>query len=314
MFISHWKEWYYYQHKLACLEDGEAFEDHIVKILSLHHRDYINPQPTGSFGDGGSDGLAERGNICYACYGQRAKQDAENKLALKIAGDFARAKESYEFFTIWRFVTNAPAGPKASTALVTIAREHGPESARPIDTELWTPQRIWDEICVQLPPEQLERIFPGAPGAVSPELQVLVPLLDNLRSRQASSLQPGAIGPVPDNKMEYNELPGRYRAEFAGGRTSAPRIAKWFAEQSQPDLEDEIALKFRDLYIEHRNVTPVPGEILERLYESLAGPNIRHNTELANAVYAVTAYFFDACHIFEKPPEDFEGAGNASAD
>jgi len=314
MLISHWKDWYYYQHKLASLEDGDAFEDYIVKVLTAFHPDYINPQPTGRLGDGGSDGLAERGTICYACYGQRARQNPEDKLARKIASDFNRAVASYESFTTWRFVSNGPPGPKSSTVFVEIQQRHGPEADRQITTQFWTPQHIWDNVCSQLGTEQLDRIFPGAPGAVSPELQVLVPLLDNLRARPFPSIQPSSIGPVPENKMDHNGLPDRYRAEFAGGRASAGRIGRWFSEQSEPDLEDEIALKFRELYLEKRHITTDSAGILERLYESLAGLGFRHDTELANAVYAVTAYFFDACHIFEKPPEDSEGAGSATAD
>jgi hypothetical protein len=79
----------------------------VADVLARFHRDFINPTPAGSLGDGGSDGLAESGSILYACYGSRAQHDAERKLAHKIQGDFARGLASWDTFVSWRFVTNA---------------------------------------------------------------------------------------------------------------------------------------------------------------------------------------------------------------
>lgn len=45
---------------------------------------------------------------------------------------------------------------------------------------------------------------------------------------------------------------------------------------------------------------------MERIYVSLGGADFRYDDELANAVYAVTAFFFDECDIFEAPPADWE--------
>jgi len=86
-----WLDWYRAQHDRRCLQTGSSFEDYVTAVLSRLHDDFINPSPAGTLGDGGCDGLAEAGDIIYACYGSRAQRDAERKLRAKMERDFARA-------------------------------------------------------------------------------------------------------------------------------------------------------------------------------------------------------------------------------
>jgi hypothetical protein len=295
-----WRDWYRAQHDRRCLQNGQAFEDYATTVLAVFHSDYVNPTPAGSLGDGGSDGIAERGDILYACYGSRAQRDAERKLRDKMRSDFNRGLGSWTTFTKWRFVTNALAGPLATACLVEIQQAHRPGSTRPIVAMIWNPDRLWWEVVAKLSPIQLDGIFPGVPHAANVELADLVLLLDALAGDEGSaSIE--TIRPVPPTKMDFNQLGAGTRAEFNEGRLSAPRIDAWYRAQADPDLRDVHARKFRRVYEEQRRATNDPGELVERLYVSLAGPNVRLDTTRANSAYAITAYFFDSCDIFEEP-------------
>src|SRR3954452_2356541 len=98
LLTPNWREWYHFRHQQECFKSGSAFEDYVSSVLSRFHDDFVNPDPCGSLGDGGCDGLAESGTLFYACYGQRPGRNAERELATKIASDFARALEKWSGF------------------------------------------------------------------------------------------------------------------------------------------------------------------------------------------------------------------------
>jgi hypothetical protein len=302
-----WKDWYFAKHAERSLATGEAFESYIDSVLRQHHDDFTNPRPMGSFGDGGCDGLGDAGRILYAMYGSRPMADAERRHREKIRGDFERALNHYDFFEVWRFVTNAPLGIECAKYLTQIRRAHGPASDRPILIQDWDAVYVWNNIMTAMPWAKLDRILPGAPGLVNLELIDMVPLLESLDGAHHNGLGNDPVRPVPPHKMSYNQLPETAMMEFNAGRVWAHPIELWFREQD-PELRDRKALTFRSIYEAARFVTQEPAEVLERVYVALGGPNFRLDARRANAVYAVTAFFFDSCDIFEEPPAELRGA------
>ena len=301
-----WKEWYRAQHDQRSLATGSEFETYVTTVLAHVHPGFLNPDPAGSLGDGGSDGLAEGGSILYACYGARPIRNAERELRRKLEHDFARALEKWPDFSKWRFVTNATVGPAATKFIADMQRAHGHRSARPIELEVWKPDRLWTDGVAKLDATQLDQLFPGVPRAANVELADVVALLDALDDGPAPELL-NSIRPVPPTKMVWNALSGPARFEFNEGRLSHPRIDEWFVQQVNPDLRDRLGLRFRKVYEGHRSLNADARDVLERLYVSVGGSDFRFDSRRANAVYAVTSYFFDSCDIFEEPPADYSG-------
>lgn len=308
-----WKDWYHLKHLGSSSKQGTSFEDYIESVLTRYHDDYVNPTPAGTLGDGGCDGLADSGMILYACYGSRAKKDTERKLREKIAGDFTRGVGSWSSFTVWRFVTNAPAGPECVKQITQLQTTHGPGTGRPIAIRLWNPEKLWIEVLSGFSADLLDQLFPGAPGVVNVELSDLIPLLDALGDGALSRDEGLDIRPVPVGKVEFNKLPDLNQFELNSGRTLATRIDSWFAQSSNPDLHDIQAARFRAIYEENKKVVADPGPLLERIYIAVGGSDFRLDNTRANAVYAVVAYFFDECHIFEEPPANFLLGGDQVA-
>ncbi|NKX90948.1 ABC-three component system protein [Nocardia coubleae] len=299
---ANWREWYRCRHQQECFKSGTPYEEYVSTVLSRFHSDFMNPAPTGTYGDGGCDGIAEAGTIAYACYGQRPGRKAEDELAEKIGKDFKRAFQEWPVFHTWRFVTNAPFGPKATKVMVGLQQTHHADPVRPLKIVHFNTDRLWSDIVGKLSADTLDELFPGVPGAANVELHDLIPLLDSLGSTAVTPNLGDSIRPVPPNKMSFNNLPESSRLEFNSGRLLAPRIDAWYASASDPGLYDTHGARFRALYQGVLAVTTDPGEVLERLYVALAGANPRMDRTRANATYAVVSYFFDSCHIFEEPP------------
>lgn len=312
LMTPNWRDWYHLRHQQGCLVSGAQFEAYVTRVLRSFHDDFTNPSPAGSLGDGGCDGLAKRGTILYACYGQRPARNAERELRDKLVADFTRGQESWEDFLIWRFVTNAPVGPTTLKSFTSLQQQHDEGTQRPLEMRIWQSEDLWSEVVGTLVPQVLNELFPGAPGIENLELADLLPLLDALGQPDGSEDIAASIPPVPPNKMDFNNLPQGARLEFNSGRLMAPRIDKWYADASDPGLSDAHGERFKAIYLGARKVTREPIEILERIYVAVAGTNFRMDAKRANAAYAVVSYFFDSCHIFETPPATLGGTHAAA--
>lgn len=315
MVISpYWREWYRAQHNsLWATQTGDAFEAYVTSILSAFHADFVNPEPAGKLGDRKCDGLAEAGRTFYACYGSRPQPGStEAAIVSKITSDFGGAVEKWSSIEEWRFVTNARTGPEVGALIIELQADHGEGSERPIRIRLWKDQPLWNEVISKLGQAQLDNIYPGAPGVAHVELADLLPLIEVLNDAPVPIDDAGVIGEVPPNKMDFNQLSEARRIEMNSGRRLATRIDAWYESLADPDTADKHGARFQTIYREHAAIHTEPDEIMEALYESLAGSGFRRDSCLANSVYAVTAYFFDSCHIFETPQA--EGTVNAPAD
>ncbi|MDR1213703.1 MAG: hypothetical protein LBK54_06440 [Propionibacteriaceae bacterium] len=309
------KSWYRNVHDARCRASGQAFEDYVTSILARLHSDFVNPDPMGSLGDGGCDGLAEAGTILYACYGSQATTNIDAKVAAKLESDLLRAVGQWNGFTTWRFVTNSPFGVTPTAKLAELQHRFEPGSERPLTLRLWrAPDDLWKEAASKLTADQLNEVLPGAPHAQNVELAVVIELIMSLEaSRATSSDDMSEVRPVPVTKMDYNQIDEQTRIEFNAGRASSKRIDRWFDEQAEPGLRDATATSFRAIYTEALKSTDVPSEIVERLYVGLGGSDFRLDARRKDAVYAVTVYFFDYCDIFERPPDGWMTGGDDDA-
>lgn len=302
--IPNWLDWYNVRHQKSCQASGEQFEDYVNNILGYFHDDFINPVPIGRYGDGGCDGLADSGEILYACYGRRPstpKESVEKTLAKKIRNDFVRGKQYWPNFLKWRFITNAPVGPIATSTLLELQQEHKEGTERPLEIRVWDTENLWKNIISNFDKNILNEIYPGVPGVENLELSDLIPLLEELGKPNKSNDFNQHINPVSKNKMDFNKLPAARRFEFNEGRLMAQRINRWYEGQSDPNLYDLHGERFKEIYQKERSITEDPSEILERIYVAIAGANFRMDAKRANAAYAIVSYFFDSCHIFEAP-------------
>ena len=316
-----WKSWYRNEHKGRCLAAGKAFEDYATALLKRLHPDFHNPDSMGRSGDGGCDGLAEMGTILYACYGADLYAGIDTKgrtkdlrVCDKLERDFTRGLDNWNF-SVWRFVTNASIGPESLRRFVDLQREHAPGTLRPVTMEIWkAPDELWFNVANKLTREQLDEVMPGVPRARDFRLKDLVELIDRLESEPFDDADPQTpILPVPDTKMDFNAIGEKTRIEFNAGRVQSDRIDQWFERQADPGLRDAKARCFREIYRQARDVTTEPAEVVEAVYTALGGEGFRRSNRRANAVYAITAYFFDSCDIFESPPTTSTAGGELDA-
>lgn len=301
-----WKSWYKAKHEVRYYcNSGEEFEEYITSVLRREYDDFLNPSPMGQGGDGGCDGLAKSGRILFACYGQRAQSRQDQKTKDKLIHDFERALDVWPSFEEWQFITNASFGPQPVKVLLEFQRDHEAGSDRPIRIRvIKDSDMFWDEHVSRLDQGSLDTLFPGAPHAQSAELEEIVDLINELHDFQILDSTPAELKPVSNKKMSYNQLSWANICELNEGRISSPRIDNWFNSQPNPELRDETANTFNRIYLNAKSETDRPSEILSRIYIAIAGSDFSLDSGRANAAYALAAYFFDTCDIFESVPEE----------
>lgn len=118
---------------------------------------------------------------------------------------------------------------------------------------------------------------------------------------------------VPRQKIEYNKLSRSVRQWLATGRPHAGKVNTFFERHTDVDLADRVVRAFRRRYEELRDgPSRSPDELFALLDEYAGGGQLEPRIKLA--AIAVVAYLFEACHIFERPPDALEASVDAAPD
>lgn len=301
-----WVRWYHAMHSERCRAHGEEFEAYVTKLITFGDATFINPQPMGRDGDGGCDGLGDEGRIWYSCYGQRATTAVEGKLVEKIRSDYQKMRANQQGVSSWRFVTNAQVGMKTIQMISHIRASERTQSA-PISVEVWQPDRLWQFAQRRYSESDWDALLPGCPHMQDVRLADLQPLLEELEQGVPAVEQTiQDLRPVPADKLEANRLPPTTIAEIEAGMRFAAVIDTWYQHRGKIEAADIAGHQFHELYVSERVRTQDPAEIINGLYVAVGGSDFRLDSRRAAAVFAVTAYFFERCDIFEHP-EDLRG-------
>lgn len=111
------------------------------------------------------------------------------------------------------------------------------------------------------------------------------------------------LRPVPPGKLQFNHLSGDVQILLEAGMRKANLVANFFRNHADPLYGDRMASAFSAEYKKLRLWSADPDFIFRKLQQFTGGQSIEDPSYLA-AVFAVLAYFFEQCDIFERPPEE----------
>lgn len=277
-----------------------AFQDFVVDILERRHPgDFDRVRPTGNIGDRKCDGRIRSSSTIIACYGPR--QMVPTEVVRKIKSDFAGALKQWPDMKGWRFVHNDRdgLGPDVVKALDGLQADH-PE----VKIEVWGFNELKQE-ALRLSESDLIELYGYPPGGTEQvTIASLIPVIEHV-GRLATPAAT-AVRAVPPNKVAYNELSDDVQALLGIGMRKVDVVRKYFDEYHDPKLGDEVAEALRRHYEEYRERGLSPDEIFGELQSIASGSSGLHQGAAhQNAVYAVLAFYFEECDVFEEPPEDW---------
>lgn len=289
---------------------GDAFQDFFCSVMAkAHGNDFIRTRPFGSLGDKGCDGYLQSSGGVFQCYGA-LDGGGEGRVAYLI-------KKMDEDYT------------KAAKALPTIMKEwhmaHNFVDGLPIEAVQKLQELSTNNTKCRFgffAMEGLEQLIFALKTDAIEDLLGMVANIQDFQNLQATELRQliasvaaatdGAratsepIKPVPADKLEFNKLPGHWRALIAGGWQNSHHVGEYLNRHPDPLMGETVARVFRDRYSYLRSQNLQPGAIMSALYEDLVGIG-RVPAERQVAAQAILAFLFESCDIFEDHPSKVNG-------
>ena len=290
----------HYEHKfeIAFLKSrGDAFQTLFEELMGkAHPSDFIPCRPWGNVGDRKNDGYLKSERTLFQVYAPNEMEVA--KAIEKIDEDFMGALPHWrEYFEKWIFVHNAYDGlsPQIIAKLLELEGTHPP-----LKVTHWSLEELRQRFRI-IPLDGLQSWFGFAPtnsaklGLSIGELEIV---LKHIAETYASTV--GTPRPVPAGKIEANGLSQNVAVLLKAGMEKAELVERFFDRWHDPLYGDRLANAFRLEYIKLRDQTPKmgPDEVFHELH-LWAGGTWASSPGLQVAVYAVLAFFFEQCEIFE---------------
>jgi hypothetical protein len=280
---------------------GEAFQELVSSILeALYPGDFQRTRPWGSTGDRKNDGFIRSSGTLLQVYAPNEMRASE--AIRKIEEDFREAHAYWQpHMKRWVFVHNSREGlgPEVLKTLLDLAEMHPA-----IPVEHWGPPEL-QGMARQLSEAALVDLFGHAPSRSAlarlgvPDLQPLLAQVARL-----GPVDDEAIRPVPPHKLEWNLLSPAVSTLLTAGMHRSDLVARYFRMKAltDPQARDGVASAFQAKYQSLREEGRAPDDIFGGL-SVFVGGEARGTPAHEAAVLAVLAHFFEACDIFERPPE-----------
>ncbi|MGE3809748.1 MAG: ABC-three component system protein [Gemmataceae bacterium] len=288
--------YYESQFKIAFLTaKGEAFQTFFSKLMSLAHKgDFLPSRPWGNQGDRKNDGFLRSQRCLYQVYAPLEMTAAEAQK--KIQEDFDGAIEHWGTqFDRWVFVHNAHDGlpPHVIDLMLTLEQAYG------VRLESCSLEELLVEFRGLSDDDKASWFGPAPTDAMVAKLgfEDLQPVLDRL----AAQTEPPDVEvlAVPMGKIEANALTQAEETILRSGMRKAPLVAQFLAKWHDETLGERLAEAFRNEYARLKRDNRA-SEIFGEL-QSWAGGSHLGSPEHQVAVWAIMAYFFERCDIFEAP-------------
>lgn len=273
--------------------DGNSFEDFLTIIMKKKHGSRFTGVSVYD-GDRGNDGMLLDGSKLFQCYAPREMDPYRTKS--KMTDDFEQAVDEWgDHFDEWVFVHNKNEVPPH------VLEAHQEIQEREIKkVSIWGKEEVKRELFgldLEEVKEVLEidhQIPTMGTNFGFDKIQKVVDSIDRKKTEPSSP-----PSEVPADKLQANQLSDAVKDILKVGFERSYQVRNFFNEFYDPQLGDEIAKAFSDEYEDLREEDYGPNQIFHELLDFAGGTD--GDAEQQVAVYAVLAYFFEQCDIYEAP-------------
>lgn len=287
--------------KAAYLErGGNAFQDFFSEIMEkCHPGDFQRVRPWGKAGDRKNDGYLRSRRILFQVYAPN--EMTSNEATTKIHTDFHGALPYWkQYFDKWVFVHNSKNGlsPDILVTLLELGAVHNS-----VDVCQWGYEELRQNVFT-LDGVELASLLGCAPSSKD-MLDVRYDDVQEVLNKIVGQKPPLSqeIRPVPPDKLKRNRLSEDVQTLLTWGMQKADLVENFFRDHPDPLYGDKIASAFNEKYNKCRALEIEPDTIFRMLLE-FTGGQARGTIAYDAAVYAVLAYLFEQCEIYERSPDE----------
>lgn len=279
---------------------GQAFQDFFVEVgMYRWGSDFEGRRSQGRIGDKKCDGYHVPTQTVYQCYAPRALQAKE--LIQKITEDFNGAYDnrSHTPLKAWALVHNDSdeLPTTAHELIIALRKKHSAE----IEIKTIGPT-LFLTLVMEIELPKLKLLFPSAISSadlrrinfadIDQLLEAIGPI--NLPTEMPSMEVPSM------RKLSHNGFSDGVAAMLKSGLIVQPRFEQYFRETSRSSIGEQLAERFRKLYMIKRDLLPDSDRLFFEIFEVVGG--LAHAKARRAVVIGLVSYLFHTCEIFENPP------------
>lgn len=274
---------------------GDSYQDLFSSIMELSHPgDFMRMRPWGNIGDKKNDGYIRSQRHLYQVYAPNDINLNARAAVKKINDDFSGALPHWKiYFDKWTFAHNSfiGLGPHILETLLNIEKNNSH-----ITIGHFGPMELRSKL-FNLQEEDIELVL--GPAMMRPNQITFEEINQVLRQLDVTVPDPNSpVSEVPPGKLDANGLDENSRALVRFGMGFAPRVADFFDSfHSDPELGMRISNLLRYEYSRLKRGGNDPNAIYRKLFAFVN----KHQEASEAASYAILAYFFERCDIFEAP-------------
>lgn len=287
-----------FQNKIS-KADGNAFEDLFTEIMNYAESGFQQIKPWGNIGDRKNDGYINDRGIFYQVFApediRKSYPDAVDKLVEDFDGLRKQWSPIHEFYFVVNDKYNG-INADCEKALKKIIADYNLKNAG-----LMTAKDLENQL-FSLSDDQIIKVvsfLPDPQSMRSLDFNVVNEVVAHIMQLPLNVSDESYIAPDWDKKIEFNglsEKPANYlnAAYFQVGGLEE------YLKNNGDFLAEELKNRMRSLYISKKENRS--GDELFMYILSEASP--KTGSAYQNAVLVIMAKYFEACDIFEEPPEE----------
>ncbi|MGY4510238.1 ABC-three component system protein [Bradyrhizobium sp. USDA 3650] len=254
--------------------------------------------PVGNKGDLSCDGYLKSPPTVFACYGPEngGSSRQPSDIVSKATSDYSGAVDKWPAIKEWTFVSNYMG---VVPAPVTSALEDLSADGKVVVRYFgWN---RFEHHLLEMDAEVVEDLIGEIP-VTEDYIRLQPAAVRQVVNSVAAAFSLKYLGemtkPVPVSKLEINEIPACHAAAIKNGLLARDVVESCVLEDADASLATRLSVAFKDKYKELRAQGFDPGQIVDKLADfALAGR--LGSTEEMTASWAVIAYLFEKCSIFE---------------
>ena len=286
----------------AC--DGNAFESFFTQVMQCHNPNFRQVKPQGQYGDRKNDGFDSTTGTYYQVYAPEDIRIKEKDTIEKLVADFTGLYSYWQSITPIRFyfytVNDKYRGVYASLydELQKIRNQY-PE----IVADSFLSKNL-EDIFLRLDQTAIDSIIGivPSPDDISVEYGVMKNVVDYLLKVETNPQQEIIpINPDFDNKISFNKLSEQVAAYLKSHRINEYAINDFF-ELNSDFAKNELRNVFNGLYSEALSIIPDSEDKNDKVFFYIYEKSYpKHSVAVDAAIFALMAYYFEYCDIFEAP-------------
>src|SRR5271168_1077160 len=278
---------------------GDLFQSLFSTVMEMRYPgDFVRVRPWGKVGDRKNDGYLRSKRQLFQCYAPR--EMSLPKCIKKINEDFVGALPYWEsHFDEWIFTHNDTLGlaPDVLRLLLELT-----EKNKPLRATHWGYSELLAEFKM-LSSSNVATLLGPAPDRSD---LVAIRVEDVKRLLEHIAIQPepltADVRSVPAEKLQYNQLSDAVATLLKAGMARSETVKKYLRGLADQTRYDRVAAAFRERYNQLRAQGLPPNDLFLGLQKFVVGDGFPDPSQQA-ATLAILAFFFEACEIFERPPD-----------